>query len=131
MELFKNNYYLKQNEMNFIKKNYSLIILKILLCFTIIFLKSIFIHKEKLINNRILRKSPILIPLNKYYINKFLKSNIFFNVTYFKFSFSFKYNIAKIEYNITFYDGNDNIIFPSDLMLYNNYQVICNITINN
>ena len=117
--------------MNFIKINYSLTILKILLlCLIIIFLKSIFIHKEKLIYNRIVRKSPILIPLNKYYINKFLKNNIFFNVTYFKFSFSFKYNIAKIIYNITFYDGNDNIIFPSDLVLYNNYQVICNIKIN-
>ena len=132
MELLKINNYLKQNEMNCIKKNYSLTILKILLLsFIIIFLKRIFIHKEILINNRIIRKSPILNPLNKYYINKFLKNNIFFNVTYFKFSFSFKYNIAKIEYNISFYDGNDNIIFPSDLMLYNNYQIICNIKINN
>ena len=132
MELFKINLKNYQNEMNIIKKKYSLKILKILfLYFTIIFLKRIFIHKIKLIKNITVRKSPILIPLNKNYINKYIKNYIFFNVTYVKFSFSFKFNIAKIEYNITFYDENDNIIFPSDLILYNNIQVFCNIKINN
>ena len=57
MELLKINNYLKQNEMNCIKKNYSLTILKILLLsFIIIFLKRIFIHKEILIFSNLLYK---------------------------------------------------------------------------
>ena len=101
MELF-NNKNLKQNQNELIikgKKN-SLKYLKILLFyFTIIFLKENFIYKYKSIKIRTINNS-ILIPFNKYYINNYLKNYIFFNIT----SFSFKFNIAKIEYNITFYD---------------------------
>ena len=48
-----------------------------------------------------------------------------------KYSFSFKFNTAKIEYYLTFYDENNNILFPSDLSLYNDFHVFCNIKINN
>ena len=127
MELF-NNKNLKQNQNELIikgKKN-SLKYLKILLFyFTIIFLKENFIYKYKSIKIRTINNS-ILIPFNKYYINNYLKNYIFFNIT----SFSFKFNIAKIEYNITFYDENDNIIYPFDLLL-NDFRVICNSKINN
>ena len=61
------------------------------------------------------------IPFNKYYIY----NGISFNLTNLKYSFSFAFNIIKIEYYIGFYDKNNNIIIPSDLSLYNNFHVIC------
>ena len=115
-----------------LKNKESLRLIKIILFyFLIIFLKKISIYNFKLIKNEIINNNYNLIPLNKYYINNFLKKYIYFNITNVKYSFSLKYNIAKIEYNITFYDENDNIIFPSDLLLYSNFRVICNINVNN
>lgn len=111
-----------------IKKIYSLKFLKLLLFYFIIISIKDYFFNFKLFKNR---KNYNLIPSNKYYINKFIKDYIFFNVTYLYYSFSFKFNIAKIEYNIRFYDGNDNILFPSDLMLYHNFHVFCHIKINN
>ena len=61
------------------------------------------------------------IPFNKYYIY----NQISFNITKFNYSFSFAFDIIKIEYYIGFYDKNNNIITPSDLSLYNNFHVIC------
>ena len=52
---------------------------------------------------------------NKYYLFKLIKNyedkNHYFNITYFDYSYSFKYNIIKIEYNIGgFYDKKNNLI---------------------
>ncbi len=58
---------------------------------------------------------------NKYNINNWIT----FNITNIKYSFSFVFNIVKIEYYIGFYDRNNNIIVPSDLSLHNNLHVIC------
>ena len=50
---------------------------------------------------------------NKYKINNWIT----FSITNIKCSFSFSFNIAKIEYYIGFYDRNNKIIVPSDLPL--------------
>lgn len=119
----------EQNEMICIKKKITLKILKILLFYFItISLKDYSIDKLKIIK---IRTENNLISYNKFYINKYLNNYIFFNVTYPKYSFSLKYNIAKVEYNITFYDEYNQLFFPSDLMLYNDFHIICYIKINN
>ena len=132
MELFKINGSLKKNQngMIILKNKYPLKIIKILLLYIIIiYLKDYLFYNLKLIKNRTIKKN--FIPSNKYYINTLLDNYIFFNVTYLKYSYSLKFNIAQIEYNITFYDGNDNIIFPSDLFLFNNFRIFCYIHITN
>ena len=67
----------------------------------------------------------------KYYLWKFIKNyedkNHYFNITYFNYSYSFKYNIVKVEYNINFYDKNNNIK-PSDLTLYFNLHILCHVS---
>ena len=134
MELFKNNDDLKKIQYDIfnIKKLESLLLIKILLFYLlVVFLKNNSIYNYNLIKNRIVNNHYNLIPSNKFYINNYLKNYLFFNVTYLKYSFSLKYNIAKIEYNITFYDENENIIYPSDLLLYSDFRIICNININN
>ena len=133
MELFKIYKYFKknQNEMVNLKKKKSKILKILLLYFIIISLKEYIFYKLKIIKNRNTTKSSKLISFNKYYINNILNKKIFFNVTYLKYSFSFKFNIAKMEYYLTFYDENNNILFPSDLSLYNDFHVFCNIKINN
>jgi len=101
----------------------------------IIFFFSIIIisYKNQVLEEKISDKSDFflnnnLIPFNKYYLK--VESNIFgsFNLTYLKYYYSFKYKIVKIEYNIGFYDLNDNLILPSDFLFINNLiQVICHI----
>ena len=52
--------------------------------------------------------------------------DIYFNYKNLIFSFSQKFNITEIQYNIYFYDKNNNIINPSDLSLFYNLYIICN-----
>ena len=47
------------------------------------------------------------------------------NITYINYRFSLKYNISKIEYNIFFYNKNNNVIIPSHLTLYYNLHIFC------
>ena len=61
------------------------------------------------------------IPSNEYYIYNWIS----FNITHLNYSFSFVFNIIKIEYYIGFYDNNNNLIAPSDLSLYHNFHVVC------
>ena len=119
------------------KKNKFLIkflLLLIIIIYMIIFkinINNIFNNKRK--NNiKNLYFNPIL--FNKYYlfklINNYGDKNHYFNITYFDYSYSFKYNIIKIEYNIGFYDKNNNLIIPSDLSLYNNLHIFCHVDKN-
>ena len=94
-------------------------------------LKKNYINEKTLIKNNIDFNVNNLISYNKYYIDKYLKYFGYFNVTHIDYFFSFKYNIAKVEYRIGFYDNNNNIIIPSDLSLYNNLLIICHIKPNN
>ena len=89
----------------------------------------------KLFENKYNSKKKILskdyneMPLNKYYIFNIFKNiennNEYFNLTFIKNTFSFRFKILKVEYNIAFYDDNNNLISPSDLILYKNIHIIC------
>ena len=61
------------------------------------------------------------------FINNYRDKNLFFNITIFNYTFSFKFNILKVEYYIGFYDKNNKIIFPSDLTLYFNFHIFCHV----
>ena len=64
-----------------------------------------------------------------YYLSDiFNESKIIFNITSIIYSFSFKFNITKVEYNILFYDEKHNLIIPSDLALYHQLHIFCIIT---
>ena len=57
--------------------------------------------------------------------------DIFFRYNNLFFSFSFRFDIAEIQYNIYFYDNNNNIIKPSDLSLFYNLHIVCNMNYEN
>ena len=106
--------------------------------FLIVIFKNLGVFKKNQNSNKIDRKNSNIKNLNfdyfssnKYYLFKYIKNYKdkyqFFNINYFNYSYNFKYNIIKVEYNIGFYDKNNNIIFPSDLTLYNNVHIFCHI----
>ena len=61
--------------------------------------------------------------------NSIRNTNINYNITNLEYSFSFKYNLIKIKYDIIFYDENRALIKPSDLSLYYNLHILCQIEI--
>ena len=61
------------------------------------------------------------------FINNYRNKFLFFNITFFNYIFSFKYNILKVEYYIGFYDKNNYTIIPSDLTLYYNLHIFCHV----
>ena len=46
-----------------------------------------------------------------------------------RYCYSFKYNIVKLDYSIGFYDEEKNLISPTDISLYYNKSILCNILI--
>lgn len=67
---------------------------------------------------------------NKYFLFYSNSHQIFFNISVFNFSFSFKFGISTLEYYIGFYEKN-SLIYPSDLSLYKNLHIFCNINRKN
>ena len=58
------------------------------------------------------------------YLNhKYLSLN--FNISLINYTFSFKYNIIKVEYNIAFFTENNNLIKPSFLSLFYKLHILC------
>ena len=51
-----------------------------------------------------------------------------FDIKYF---YSFKYKMIKFEYNFEFYENNNNLVLPSDIVLYKNLHFLCHIELNN
>jgi len=68
---------------------------------------------------------------NKDSLLEYLNESEYFRITFIKYSFSFKYKIIKMEYNIGFYNVKNNLILPSNLALKKNINIICNIIISN
>ena len=52
---------------------------------------------------------------NKDSLFEYLNESEYFRITFIKYSFSFKHKIIKMEYNIGFYDVNNNLILPPNL----------------
>ena len=104
-------------------------LLKIIIFFIILIL---FING----NNFFKFKNNYLSQINKVFLMNNDISNIKNNFEYFnffdlKYFFSFKFNIIKIEYKIGFYNNENNLILPSDLILYENLHLVCFIEIIN
>ena len=97
-----------------------------------LYLKSLTIENKIKIKNFRLENSNLL-KFNILYNNTNLtlenKNFEYFNIFDFKYLYSFKYNIIKIEYKIGIFDKNNNIILPSDLILKENIRLICYINI--
>ena len=62
-----------------------------------------------------------------YYLYNFNEKELFFNISPLKYVFSYIYNIVQIEFNIQFYDKNQNFIFPSNLALHFDLHIICHL----
>lgn len=109
-----------QNKKIFIIK----IILKIII---IIYIYKI--YKTKIISNKY-EKNNNKNHFYKYYNNK--EDNfIYFNIIDINFFHSLKFQLVQVEYIIKFYDKNNSLILPSDLALYNDMHIICNIELIN
>ena len=76
--------------------------------------------KPKLIN---FKKYNLTFSSNENILNIF--ENKYFSISNMRYSSSYKYDIAKVEYNIGIYDEDQNLIYPSDLSLYHNLNVFC------
>ena len=125
-------YFYQLIEMNFFNSKSSLCYLTKLV-FIISFLYIFFNKNIK--ENFIKNESNYLIPSNKLFIYNYFEdvsiNNIYFNISDFKFCFSYKFKIISIEYKIAFYDNNNKIITPSDFKLYYNLSIICHIESEN
>ena len=84
----------------------------------------------------------IKLPENKYYLSNYLKKSnetnettienidYSFNLTYINFKFSLKFKMVKVEYNVAFYDKNENYVPPTTL-ISQNIHVNCHTEILN
>jgi hypothetical protein len=112
----------------FIKKLKLLLIINVFIVKQFYYKNCSFVKSK--INNNISNKKYYLFNSNKF---NYLKKN-FNKINYIKaldirYSFSFKYKIVKIEYNIGFYDEEENLISPFEISLYSNMSIVCNIEI--
>ena len=123
------DYYDNPNMSIFIK------FLKLITIFIIVYLnrynlqKNIIIKNEHLINLDYINKYNVSNLQKKYFIFD-NDSDIFFKISDVNYCFSFKYGISKLEYYIGFYENN-TLIYPSDIALYKNLEIVCNIYIIN
>ena len=62
---------------------------------------------------------------NKFYLSEFKEFGLFFNISLIKYSYSFKFKLVEIEYNFNFYNKEDKLIIPSDLVLFYDLHVLC------
>lgn len=94
----------------------TIIFIKLYIILLINNIKNYFI-KINLFNNKKIIKSNI-IKIN--FLN-----NLSFNFFLTNFSFSFKFNISKLEYTLEFYVKKNNSIIPSYLSLYHKLHIFC------
>ena len=110
------------------KKNnnkYAILYFKI-----IIILLNLFLKCFKFTNN-FKKLKHIIYKSNSYEL--FFREKIYFNISLIRYSFSLQFSIAKLEYNIVFFDEKNNLIIPSSLTLLYKLHIFCqtiNIDIN-
>ena len=132
MEYFQKNKYIK---IILINKHKIIIIIKI---FHILILILFLINKYANNSSKFVIKDNNIDSYTKFnkiflftYIFNYHINSFYFNVTYIKYYYSFRFNKAKIEYNIGVYDNSKNLILPSDLSLYSNIHLLCRFNIMN
>ena len=99
------------------------IINKVFKLFIFLYLLLSFIIFRKNIYNRAINRSYN----NNFFISGFKYTNLFLNFNNINYYFSYRYGMVEVEFNIAFYDINNNLIIPSNLALYNDLHVICHI----
>ena len=109
----------------------NILLIKILIISVIIF--TIFLKTYNTDNTFNLKSIYNLTIYNEYnsFNNSILNEDSFkyLKISDIKSFFSLKFKVVSIEYKIKFYNNNNNLIFPSDLVLYNNLHIICIIEI--
>ena len=91
-------------------------------------------HKLIKINGNNYYEDIYLVNYNRYYLNNYIpnvKNFDFFNITHVSYYFSFKYKVIRMEYNIAFYNENEELLTPSDFALYKELQLMCTLEIDN
>ena len=123
-------------EQIFIKKKFKKLLYKyflfiFLLIIALFQLKNNQYYKNYFINNNIKNsKNSNSLYLNKKYIYKYSNDGEYFYINDIKYFFSLQYKMMKIEYTFSFYDKYNNLILPSDLVLYYYLHIICIIETN-
>ena len=64
-----------------------------------------------------------------YYLKKMVNKINYLKVIDIRYCYSFKNEIVKIEYNIGLFDEKENLILPSDISLFYNISILCNLEI--
>ena len=75
-----------------------------------------------------------LVNYNRYYLNNYIphiRNLDFFNITHVSYQFSNIHKLVRTEFNMEFFEENENLISPSDLALYKGLQVMCTLEITN
>ena len=135
---------IKYNQMKFliVKKNYyyvrlykNLILIFILKAFILLFqlkiiIKNIYykvdVYKQLYLNYKRIFMNLIYNYDKTYKINyQNEQEKLLIEISMINYSFSFKFHMAKISFNIAFYNQNKNLIIPSDLTLYYKLHIVC------
>ena len=112
------------------------ILIKCLKLLLLLFIANKFYYKNNLIiksksykNSNLNNKNNNLFNNKFIYLKKTVNKVNNLKIIDIRYWYSFKYKIIKIEYNIGLYDEEENLILPSDISLYNNISILCNIEI--
>ena len=112
------------------------ILIKCLKLLLLLFIGNKFYYKNNLIiksksykNSNLNNKNNNLFNNKFIYLKKTVNKVNNLKIIDIRYWYSFKYKIIKIEYNIGLYDEEENLILPSDISLYNNISILCNIEI--
>ena len=100
-----------------------------------IFVKSLIAILILQLISRLIYKNDFIIYFNRN-INNNIVNNIFgsfrirnsyffFNLSFIKYYFSYKFNKVELEYSFLLFDGENNLLIPSELALYYNLHVFC------
>ena len=143
MKLYLNNIFqIKFQSFNKKKKIIKIIIIFLSKIISIILIINIFIEIYFINNNynklNIIPPSKIILNPKKEKTNKLYQyiinnngNNEFIKLFYITYYYSFKYKIIKVEYTFGFFDKYNNLIIPSDLVLYQKLHILCHIEIVN
>lgn len=113
---------------NNVKEYYKFIII-LFKTIIIIFSLCLFLFKSEKNFQSIVENQNI--KLNYPYKFRLSKNNklfdIYFEIIFIKYCFSFKFNAVEIVYNVLFYDKDHNLVLPSDLTLFHDFHIFCSI----
>ena len=117
---FSLNIFKNKDILNFTK----LIVIFYLKIIIILATINIYIKNLKYRNNLVINQTTnSKIRYNLFELYNFDK--LYFEISQINYSFSLKFNITKVQYNIRFYDYHHNLLFPSYLTLYYNLHIFC------